>query len=226
MIFGRRHPSASRAPAKPAATGSVVLAGPPDLEQLKQLSEDFLAFCVYFGLLLYGWQGEAFGGATRRENGRFVHRLAGVSAPRGDGKSLGAAAVGAWRFRFGPPPQLILSEALDYEGTKVILDHAKTILRAHPELARGVEMRADALVIPATGSRWLIRSREHTASRGLHPDVVLYDECGWARDDELFASLLAAQASVADPFMLIVSTVGRRKSGPLWRIKEMAEAES
>jgi hypothetical protein len=52
---------------------------------------------------------------------------------------------------------------------------------------------------------------------------VLYDECGWARDDELFSSLLAGQASVSDPLMLIISTVGRRQSGPLWTIKTLAE---
>jgi hypothetical protein len=37
-------------------------------------------------------------------------------------------------------------------------------------------------VVPATGSRWTITSREHTASRGRHPTLVLYDEVGWARD--------------------------------------------
>ena len=46
--------------------------------------------------------------------------------------------------------------------------------------------------------------------RGEHPDVVLYDEIGWARDDELFASLLASQASVADPLALVDS---RRLAG-------------
>jgi hypothetical protein len=114
--------------------------------------------------------------------------------------------------------------ALDYEGAKVVLAHAKRILSAHPDLRRGVEFLADELRVPSTGSRWIIRSREHTASRGLHPDVIIYDEVGWARDDELFASLLAAQASVADPLMLVVSTVGRRRTGPLWQIKALAEA--
>jgi hypothetical protein len=55
---------------------------------------------------------------------------------------------------------------------------------------------------------------------------VLYDEAGWARDDELFASLLAAQASVADPLFLVTSTVGRRQAGPLWTIKELAESRA
>ena len=190
------------------------------------LGESFLAWADTYGVPLFDLQREAFGAATRRGGGKFVHPLGGISVPRGDGKSYGTAAVGCWRFKAGPQPQLVLSAALDYEGGKVVMDHAKTILRRHPDLAEGVEIRADSIIIPATGSRWLVRSREHTASRGLHPDVVLYDEVGWARDDELFSSLLASQSSVTDPLCLVVSTVGRRKSGPLWTLKMLAEETS
>ncbi len=193
-----------------------------DVATARRLSENFLAFADHYGLDLYAWQQEAFGDATRREAGRSADRLAGISVPRGNGKSWGGSAVGVWRFRFGPQPQLILSVALDLEGARVCLHHGKRILRSHPELEAGVEVLADELRIPATGSRWLIRSRDHLASRGLHPDLVIYDEVGWARDDELFASLLAAQASVRDPLMLVVSTVGKRRSGPLWRIRELS----
>jgi phage terminase large subunit-like protein len=190
------------------------------------LAEDFPAFCATFGIDLYDWQREAFGEAVRREGGRFVHPLAGISAPRGNGKSYATGSVGMWRLMCGPPPQLLLSTALDFEGARVVPDHAKQIARRHPDLDAALEFKADSIVVPSTGSRWLIRSREHTASRGLHPNVVLYDEVGWARDDELFTSLLAAQASVADPLMLVVSTVGRRKTGPLWTIKRLAEEEA
>jgi phage terminase large subunit-like protein len=192
---------------------------------LLHLSEDFRAFCKAFGIPLFSWQDEAFGDATRREAGRFVYPLSGISVPRGDGKSLGGAAVGAWRFRLGPQPQEIISVALDYDGARVVLDHAKKILRAHPDLEEGLEFKADGIENPATGSWWRIKSREHTSSRGLHPNVIVYDEIGWAKDDELFASLLAAQASVHDPLFVVVSTVGRRKSGPLWTIKQMAEED-
>jgi len=193
------------------------------MANLLALAESFLAWADHFGVALYPWQREAFGGAARREGGRFVYRLAGISVPRGNGKSWAAAALGAWRFQCGPQPQLVLSAALDFEGAKVVQAHARTILRAHPELRRGVEFRADEIRMRSTDSRWIVRSREHTALRGLHPDVILYDEVGWARDDELFSSLLAAQASVADPRLLVVSTVGRRRTGPLWQIKTLAE---
>lgn len=193
---------------------------------LLSLSESFPAWCDYFGNDLFDWQTEAFGEATRREAGAFVHPLAAVSVPRGDGKSFGSAKVGAWRLTAGPPPQEIVSVALDTEGAKVVLDHAKRIFRGHPDLLDAVEIRADSIIVPSTGSRWIVRSKDHAASRGLHPDVVLYDEVGWAKDDELFTSLLAAQASVSDPFFLVTSTVGKKRSGPLWRIKELAEAEA
>jgi phage terminase large subunit-like protein len=195
-------------------------------ERLAVLAEDFLAFCAEFGVRLFDWQREAFGEATRREGGRFVHPLAGVSIARGNGKSFGSAAVGTWRLFCGPPPQTVLSTALDFDGAKILLDHGKRIVRGHAELDAAADIRADSIVIQSTGSRWLVRSREHTASRGLHPEVALFDEAGWVRDDELFASLLAGQASVPDPLMLVTSTVGRRQHGPLWRIKALAEEQA
>jgi hypothetical protein len=180
-------------------------------------------FGRFAGVTLYPWQLDAFGSACERSDGRFRYRLAAVSVPRGNGKSYAAALVGLWRLIAGPAPQDIVSCALDLEGSRVVLDHAKRILRACPTLESVVDIQASSLSVPDTGSRWTITSREHTASRGRHPSVILYDECGWARDDELFSSLLAGQASVPDPLMLVVSTVGRRQSGPLWTIKQLAD---
>jgi hypothetical protein len=184
----------------------------------------FHEFCQRFGIPLFDWQREAFGAAGARQDERFVHRLGGISAPRGDGKSHGSAAFGLWRLVAGPPRCDIISTALDLDGARVMLEHATAMVRAHQALAEAIEVRANGLHLTSAGSRWTITSREHTASRGRHPDLVLYDEAGWVRDDELFASLLAGQASVEDPLMLVTSTVGRLRSGPLWRIKEFAES--
>lgn len=145
---------------------------------------------------------------------------------RGTGKSWGSGGVGSWRLVFGPSGSLILSTALDYEGGRVVMTHAKTMPRARGLDKNLVDIRADELINTANGKRWIIRSRDHPASRGLHPDVVLYDEAGWARDDELFASLLASQASCPDPLFIVTFTVGRRKSGPLWTIKQMAKEQA
>ena len=192
-------------------------------QDLLRVSEDFLYFADTFDIPLFDWQREAFGQATRRVDGTFLYPLGGISVPRGNGKSWGAAAVGCWRLVFGPPPQDILSVALDLDGAKVVMQHAEKILRSHPVLSGLAEFKADTIGIPTTGSTWRVKSRDHTSSRGLHPHVIVYDECGWSKDDELFSSLCASQASVPDPLFLVVSTVGRRKTGPLWTIKALAE---
>lgn len=187
-------------------------------EQAELIRENFLAYSDYMNITLYDWQKEAFSEATRRENGKFVYRIAGISVPRGNGKSRAGAFMGEWALTRKPYAH-VLSAALDLDGTRVVMNYAREDFRHK----RGVDVMANAILIPSTGSRWTITSREHTASRGLHPDLVVYDECGWARDDELFASLLSSQASVDDPLMLVISTVGRRKHGPLWTIKTLAE---
>src|SRR5438034_33340 len=94
--------------------------------------EDFLVFAAAFGIVLYPWQVEAFGAACRRQAGRFAHRLAGISVPRGNGKSFGVSTAGLWRLLCGKPPQDIICAALDFEGAKVVLEHARTIVRGHP----------------------------------------------------------------------------------------------
>jgi len=187
------------------------------------LAEDFVAFCDAFRIPLFAWQREDFGAALRREDGRFKHRLGGISVPRGDGKTHGMGATGTWRLVSGRAPQHISSSALDREGARILLAQSRRIIRNHPDLSAAVKVLADGFVVPTTGSRWTITSRDHESSRGEHPTVVLYDEAGWAKDDELFASLLASQASVDDPLALVASTVGRRKTGPLWTIKQLAE---
>lgn len=180
--------------------------------------ESFLVWCDAFGVQLYDWQEEAFGEALRREHGRFKYRVAAISVPRGNGKSYAGAAVGAWMMTRKPRAH-VLSSALGLESAAVVLNYGRDFFREQS----GVELMANAIRIPSTGSRWTITSREHTTSRGQHPDLVSYDEVGWASDDELFASLLSSQASVDDPLMLIISTVGRRKTGPLWIVKTLAE---
>jgi len=154
------------------------------------LLHDVLAFAERFGVVLYPWQREAFAAACRRGAGRFVHRPAGASVPRGNGKCYGGSLVGAlavvglWRLLCGRPPQDIISAALDLDGSRIVPDHARGIIRGRPGLAGAVEVQANSLLVPSTRSRWTITGREHTASRGRRPTVVLYDEIGWARDDE------------------------------------------
>ena len=183
---------------------------------------DVVAFARDVGVALYPWQRDALAQACRRRAGRFVHRVCAVSTPRGNGKSFAGAVVGLWRLVTVPGAE-VLSVALDEAGARVIVDHAKRVIKANAALSDAIDVQASSLLVPSTGARWLVKAAEHTSSRGLHPDVVLYDEVGWSKDAELWSSLLAAQASCSDPLCLLTSTVGRKQSGPLWDVRMLAE---
>src|SRR4030095_15515128 len=92
---------------------------PMAADLLLRLADDFLAWCDYFGISLFDWQREVCGEAPRREAGAFVHPLGAVSVARGNGKSFGSAAVGAWRLTAGRPPQAVRSGALGTDGATV-----------------------------------------------------------------------------------------------------------
>lgn len=168
----------------------------------REALESPAAFADAFGVGLYDWQADVLARGLRREGGRFVHPIVGISLPRGDGKTYVAAFCGAWRLLAGRAPQHVLSAALDFEGARLTVRYARQFLRSLVDRGEVVE-RAGGFEVPATGSLWEITSREHTASRGRHPSVVLYDELGWARDEELFESLLSSQASAEDPLFLV-----------------------
>jgi len=51
------------------------------------LLDDVVAFAEHFDVSLLDWQREAFGAACERVDGRFRYRVAGISVPRGNGKS-------------------------------------------------------------------------------------------------------------------------------------------
>ena len=186
-------------------------------EQAVTIREDFLLWCDHLGIALFDWQRQAFGEALRREGGKFRYRIAAISVPRGNGKSKGGAICGAYVMTTRRKPH-VLSSALGIESAGVTMQYARDLFKTR----RGARVLTNEIRVASNDARWTITSREHTSSRGLHPDLILYDEIGWAADDELFASLLAGQASVDDPLMLVISTVGKRRSGPLWQVKELA----
>ena len=113
-------------------------------QQADVIREDFVAFSDYRNADLYDWSRRAFGEATLRENGRFKYRVAGISVPRGCGKSWGGAQVGGWGL-VRKRGAHVLSAALGLDGAQVVLDYARTDFRN----SRGVEVRANSILVAA-----------------------------------------------------------------------------
>ena len=201
--------------------------------RLQAYADDPLAFLEDVGAGLWDWQQDILRDGLQRRSGRFRRRFVAISLPRGNGKSYLSACVALWSLFCGPAGQDIISVALDQDGARVIFRFAVNLIERNATLAAGARVLRDSIVVdtgraadglPRPASRWSVEPREHTSTRGRHPTLVCYDEIGWARDDELFASLSAAQASVPDPLFLVTSTVGASRFGPLWSLAEMADA--
>jgi len=179
-----------------------------------------------FHISLYEWNRTVGAEAFARVDGRFRYSIAVVSMPRGNGKSRFAAKCALWMLVTGPPDQTISISALNKEGTAAILRHIKVILRDCPVLSQIVKVHVNEIRLPGKHSEVVVTSREHTSGfvRGPHSRLIIYDEAGHSDSLDLFTALLSGQASVADPLALVVSTVGYKKSGPLWHLKERADA--
>ena len=165
--------------------------------------------------------------ATRREDGKFAHRLACISMPRQNSKTTMSCWVALWRLYCDPEPQEIVSVALDREGARIILDDARRIIRNSDVLYSLLD--ADGLTrseirLAEDGGRWVIKSGDAVFSRGLRPSTVCYDELGWTADQgDLFNVLSAGQAAQPNPLIVVTSTVGPVQAGPLWEIFQAAE---
>ncbi len=184
----------------------------------------FLEFCARLAIPLFDWQREAFGAATRRAADRFLTPLVGISVPRGDGEVVWLGCRGAVAACVRQPGRTSSAR----RSTRQVRASCWIMRGPSCGVIRRCRTRSTCRQTPCSTPRriraWTITSREHTASRGRHPDVVLYDEADWAqRCRAVFVAARGTGDRSAIRCLLVTSTVGRRQSGPLWTIKELAE---
>ena len=204
----------------------------PILEQLvgpelfRQLADDPVAFVRAFDREPWPFQADILRRALAKdEDGRFAHRFVVISMPRQNGKTTLSAWIGLHRLFCDSDPQMILSIANDTDQARIILGDDTRIIRKSNVLTDclrekwGIVRNEISLKDDRT---WRIKSAQHVSTRGLRPSVVLYDELGWARDAELWEAVSAAQAAQVNPLLLVTTTVGPIKDGPLWSLFESA----
>jgi hypothetical protein len=164
----------------------------------------------------------------RKVDGKFKHRIAVISKPRQNSKTTMSAWIALWRLYCGEGQQQIVSVANDKEQAEILLHDAHRIISASDTLFgllddNGLNRGEIRL---ANGNRWIIKSSESVASRGLRPSLVCYDELGWAQDRALFDVLSSGQAAQPNPLTVVTSTVGPIKEGILWELFELARANN
>jgi phage terminase large subunit-like protein len=164
----------------------------------------------------------------RKPDGKFKNRIVVISLPRQNSKTTISAWIALWRLYCGEGQQQIVSVANDTEQAEILLGDAHRIISASDTLYSLLDQyglnRAEIRL--ANGNRWIIKSSESIASRGLRPSLVCYDELGWASDRSLFDVLSSGQAAQPNPLTVVTSTVGPVKDGILWELFELARANN
>jgi hypothetical protein len=154
---------------------------------------------------------------------KYKYRRVVISLPRQNAKSTLSAWIALHRL-FCQPEQQIVSVANDTAQAEIILGDARRVIMGSDVLFSQLEnyglQRGEIRL--TNGNRWLIKSSESVASRGLRPSLILYDELGWASDRMLYDTLSAGQAAQTDPQIIVTSTVGPVKDGVLWDLFELA----
>src|SRR5262249_27452669 len=96
------------------------------------------------------------------------YRSAFVTLPRRNGKSVLAAGVALYLlFADDEPGSYVVSAAANREQTRVVFDQAARMVEASPALSAMAQVYRGEIVIPATGSRYKVLSRDSKVQHGM-----------------------------------------------------------
>lgn len=147
-----------------------------------------------------------------------------VEIPRGNGKSMWAAARAVRHLDSGEPSPLVVGAATDTKSANVVFDYAAHIVWANPRLNK----KLDVLVAGRTIKRrdqtgkYMVISAEAARAHGLHPTLIIFDELHTQPNRELYDVLSTSQGTIDDPLMIMFTTAGFDTKSICWEVHEKA----
>jgi phage terminase large subunit-like protein len=145
---------------------------------------------------------------ARREDERYVHRMALIGLPRKNGKSELGSSFALFGLLGSGDGAEVYSCAADKEQARIVFGVAKRMVELDPGLSDIIKCYRDALEVTQTGSVYKVLSSEAFTKEGLNPSVVLYDELHAAPNPELFNVMTLAQGARKNPLLIAITTAG------------------
>lgn len=144
---------------------------------------------------------------TLRPDGLRQYRTAFVTMPRRNGKSSLAAGVALYLLvADGEPGAYVVSAAANREQARVVFDQAARMVEASPALSAMAQVYRGEIVIPSTGSRYKVLSRDSKVQHGMNLSGVVIDELHAHRDAELYRVLTSSTGSRRQPLTFVITT--------------------
>jgi phage terminase large subunit-like protein len=144
---------------------------------------------------------------TFGKDGRRQYRTAFVSLPRRNGKSSIAAGIALYLLVADDEPgSYVVSAAANREQARVVFDVAAKMVEASPALSAMCQVYRGEIVIPSTGSRYKVLSRDSKPQHGMDLHGVIVDELHAHRDADLYRVLTSSTGSRRQPLTFVITT--------------------
>jgi phage terminase large subunit-like protein len=137
-----------------------------------------------------------------------LFRTAYVGMPRKNGKSALGACIALYELYLGIAGTEVYSVANSRDQAKLVFNMAKTMVLAHPELARDAKVYRDA--ISYRNSVYRVLAAEAHNAEGLNPNLVVFDEVHTQANRELWDTMSLGSGARTEPLMLGITTAGVR----------------
>ena len=148
---------------------------------------------------------------TLNPDGKRRYRKALLMLPRKQAKTQLLAAIAVYLLiGTGRSGEQIICAAADKEQASNLFDKCVTMIEANPQLAKRVRIYASKkrIVSKKGGNVLKVVSADGRRQHGLNPSVVIIDELHCQPNRNLYAALTTAQATRAEPLILMISTAG------------------
>lgn len=161
---------------------------------------------------------------TIRKDGTRQYRTAYVTMPRRNGKSVLAAGVALYLlFADQEPGAYVVSAAANREQARVVFDQAAKMVEASPALSAMAQVYRSEIVIPSTGSRFKVLSRDSKVQHGMDLHGVVIDELHAHRDPELYRVLTTSTGSRRQPVTFVITTASSDEHSIAMEVHRYAE---
>jgi phage terminase large subunit-like protein len=144
---------------------------------------------------------------TLRKDGLRQYRTCFVTLPRRNGKSVIAGSIALYLLVADDEPgSYVVSAAANREQALVVFDGAARMVEASPALSAMCQVYRGEIVVPSTGSRYKVLSRDSKVQHGMDLHGAVIDELHAHRDAELDRVLTSSTGSRRQPLTFVITT--------------------
>lgn len=172
---------------------------------------------VFILTTVFGWR--------RREDGGRRYRRVYIEVARGNGKSCLSSGVALYCLVADREPGAeVYSFATTRDQAKIVFGDAKRMAELNPPLRKrfGLEVLANSLYVPSTGSNFQAKSAEGSTLDGLNTHLAVVDELHAHKTRAVYDVVETSLGKRRSSLLWCITTAGFDSSGICYEVRSMS----